>query len=173
MDNNFFNRDAEIVARELLGKILVRNINGKEKKARIVETEAYYDEEDPASRARQNGDLKETMKMNAGTILVYGCHNNWLINFVTGEEGEAAAVLIRAVEPLNFEGKGNGPGLLTKSLGIDKSFHKKNILEKGYLDLTEGSSNHEIVEGFRIGVKKDLPRKLRFYIKGNKFVSRG
>ena len=173
MDNEFFNRDAEIVARELLGKILVRNINGKEKKAKIVETEAYYDEKDPASRACKNGDLKETMKMGAGTILIYGVHNNWLINFVTGKEGEAAAVLIRAVEPLNFDGKGNGPGLLTKSLGIDKSLHKKHIFDnKGYLDLTEGDNNHEVAEAFRIGVKKDLPKKLRFYIKYNKFVSR-
>ncbi len=175
MDNSFFNRDAEIVARELLGKILVRKINGKEKKARIVETEAYYNENDPASRACQNGDLKETMKMGAGTILVYGCHNNWLINFVTGEEGDAAAVLIRAIEPLNFNGKGNGPGLLTKALNIDKSFHKKHIFDnRGYLDLTEDKEklNHEIIESFRIGVKKDLPKKLRFYIKGNEHVSR-
>jgi DNA-3-methyladenine glycosylase len=173
MDNNFFNRDAEIVARELLGKILVRNINGKKKKARIVETEAYFDEKDPASRARQNGDLRETMKMQGWTILVYGVHNIWLINFVTGKKGEAAAVLIRAIEPLNFNDKGNGPGLLTKALEIDKSFHKKNIFDnKGYLDLTEGDNNHEIAESFRIGVKKDLPKKLRFYIKDNKHVSR-
>lgn len=111
--------------------------------------------------------------MRAGTLLVYGVHNNWLINFVTGKEGEAAAVLIRAIEPLNFNGKGNGPGLLTKSLGIDKSFHKKHIFDNEcYLDLTDGDSNHEIAEGFRIGIKKDLPKKLRFYIKNNKFVSR-
>ena len=60
-------------------------------KAKIVETEAYYDEKDPASRACQNGDLRETMLMEAGTILVYGVHNSWLINFVTGKKGEAAA----------------------------------------------------------------------------------
>jgi DNA-3-methyladenine glycosylase len=173
LQKSFFARDAEIVARELLGKVLVRKINNKLLKARIVETEAYYGEEDPASRACKNGDLKNTMKMNAGTILVYGVHNNWLINFVTGKKGEAAAVLIRAVEPLNFDGKGNGPGLLTKSLAIDKSFHKKHILDnQGYLDLRDENSNHEIVESFRIGVKKDLPKKLRFYVKGNKFVSR-
>ena len=59
MDNKFFNRDAEIVARELLGKILVRSINGEEKKAKIVETEAYYDENDPASRACKNGATRE------------------------------------------------------------------------------------------------------------------
>ena len=103
MDRNFFVRDAEIVARELLGKVLVRKFDDQILKARIVETEAYYDEKDPASRACQNGDLRETMLMKAGTLLVYGVHNNWLINFVTGEKGKAEAVLLRAVEPLNFK----------------------------------------------------------------------
>ena len=70
-----------------MGKILIRIINGEEIRARIVETEAYYDEQDPASRACQNGDLKVTMQDEAGTILVYGVHNNWLINFVTGKKG--------------------------------------------------------------------------------------
>ena len=83
MNKNFFNRKADVVARDLLGKFIVRNINGKELKAKIVETEAYFDENDPASRACQNGDLRETMMMEPGTILVYGVHNNWLINFVT------------------------------------------------------------------------------------------
>ena len=96
MHKGFFNRSAEKVARKLLGKVLVRKTNGIEKRARIVETEAYFDERDPASRARQNGDLKETMKMEAGTILVYGVHNNWLVNIVTEKKGKASAVLIRA-----------------------------------------------------------------------------
>ncbi len=93
LNKNFFLREAEVVARELLGKILIRKLDGKEMKARIVETEAYYDENDPASRAVQNGDLRETMKMKGGTILVYGIHNNWMFNFVTGENGKAEAVL--------------------------------------------------------------------------------
>ncbi len=169
MDKEFFVRDAEIVAKELLGKVIC--INGK--KAKIVETEAYFGSEDPASRARQNGDLRRTMLMDAGTVLVYGVHNNWLINFVTGEKGKASAVLIRAVEPLNFKGKGNGPGLLTKALGIDKKFHKKHIFnDKGYLDLRDRKKDFEIVKSFRIGVKNDLDRKLRFYVKDNEFVSR-
>lgn len=180
MEKEFFSRNAEQVARELLGKVLVRNIRSKEMKAKIVETEAYYGEKDPASRACQNGDLRETMKMNAGTILVYGVHNNWLMNFVTGKEGEAAAVLLRALEPLNFNGKCNGPGLLTKALKIDKSFHKQSIINNGELKLMEddkdknnkNNENFEVVEAFRIGVKKDLPKKLRFYIKDNEHVSR-
>ena len=176
MEKEFFSRNAEQVARELLGKVLVRNIKGREVKAKIVETEAYYGEKDPASRACQNGDLRETMKMKAGTILVYGVHNNWMANFVTGEEGKAAAVLLRALEPLNFNGKCNGPGLLTKALLIDKSFHKQSIINNEKLKLInceeKNNENFEIVEAFRIGVKKDLPKKLRFYIKDNKHVSR-
>ena len=172
LNKNFFLRDAEIVARELLGKILVRKINNKILKAKIVETEAYYDERDPASRARQNGDLRETMLDKEGTILVYGIHNNWLINFVTNEKGKAQAVLLRALEPLNFKGKTNGPGLLTKALKINKKFHKKNICENEELWIEDNKEDFEIEEAFRIGVKIDLPEKLRFYIKGNKFISR-
>jgi len=170
LNKEFFLRSPDIVAKELLGKII--HVNGK--KAKIVETEAYFGSEDPASRARQNGDLKKTMEMDAGTILVYGVHNSWLINFVTGIIDEAAAVLIRAVEPLNFEGKGNGPGLLTKSLDIDKSFHKKHLIEdKGYINLSEGNEeDFEIVKSNRIGVSEDLKEPMRFYIKGNKWISR-
>lgn len=170
MDNEFFNRNAEIVAKELLGRIIVRKIDDKELRAKIVETEAYFDEKDPASRACQNGDLRSTMMMEAGRILVYGVHNNWLVNFVTDKEGKASAVLIRAIEPLNFEGRGNGPGLLTKSLGIDKGVHKSKI--GGEVEVEDGDNKIEIVSSFRIGVSKDLEKPMRFYIKGNKFVSR-
>ncbi len=175
IDKDFFLKEARQVARELLGKILVRKINGKELRGRIVETEAYFDKKDPGSRARQNGDLRETMLMAPGTILVYGVHNNWLMNFVTNKQGKAEAVLLRALEPLNFNLNCSGPGLLTKAFLINKSFHKKNIFD---LDdfLIEDKSNEninlEIVESFRIGLKKDLPEKMRFYIKGNKFISR-
>ena len=173
MDKNFFNREADVVARDLLGRVIVRNIEGKELKAKIVETEAYFDENDPASRACQNGDLRETMMMGPGTILVYGVHNNWLINFVTGNIGKASAVLIRAIEPLNFEGKGNGPGLLTKSLEIDKIYHKKNVLDNGKIKIESyGDNLFEISKSFRIGVTKDLETPMRFYIQDNKFVSR-
>ena len=173
MNKIFFSRNAEVVARELLGKIIVRKIDDKELRFKIVETEAYFDEKDPASRARQNGDLRETMLMKAGTILVYGVHNSWLINFVTDEKGKASAVLIRAIEPLNFLGKCNGPGLLTKALKIGKGFHKKNIINNKEIWIEDGNGEgFEIMERFRIGVKKDLPKKLRFYIKDNKYVSR-
>lgn len=175
MNKKFFAQDAERVARELLGKVLIRNINGKEMRVRIVETEAYFGEEDPASRACQNGDLKKTMQDEVGTILVYGVHNNWLINLVTGEKGKAEAVLLRAVEPLNFQGKTSGPGLLTKALKIDKSFHKKNLVDNEeimIIDAENEDNGFEIIEAFRVGVREDLKKPLRFYIKDNGYVSR-
>ncbi len=168
---DFFSRDAVEVARELLGKILV--VNGK--KVKIVETEAYYDENDPASRACKNGTLRKVMLAEAGTILVYGIHNSWLINFVTGKKGKAEAVLIRAVEPLNFNAKCSGPGLLTRALGIDKSFHEKSLFDannKLWVEDDKIIKDFEIIAKNRIGVKKDLPIPLRFYIKDNEFISR-
>ena len=172
LEKDFFLQHPKVVAKKLLGKIIVRRINGEELKAKIVETEAYYGREDPASRARQNGDLRKTMEMDAGTILVYGVHNNWLVNFVTEEEGKASAVLIRAVEPLNFEEKCNGPGLLTKALKIDKTFHKKDVFGEEFFIIENEEGDFEIIESFRIGVKEDLDEKLRFYIKDNKFISK-
>ncbi|MBU1252687.1 MAG: DNA-3-methyladenine glycosylase [Nanoarchaeota archaeon] len=172
IDKEFFLRDAEFVARELLGKIIVRKINGKEFRARIVETEAYFGSEDPASRAVQNGDLRRTMLMDAGTILVYGIHNNWLVNFVTNKTGMAEAVLIRALEPMNFEGNTKGPGLLTKSLKIKKDLHKKSVCEGDKIWVEDDGMNLDVCEDFRIGIRNDLPKKLRFYIKDNGWVSR-
>jgi DNA-3-methyladenine glycosylase len=174
LDRDFFSRNAGQVAKDLLGKILVRKIGNKELKAKIIETEAYFDENDPGSRARQNGDLRETMLMSPGTILVYGVHNNWLMNFVTNKNGKAEAVLIRALEPLNFNSNCSGPGLLTKTLFIDKSFHKKNIFDQEGLFLEDNKEDKgiKIIKSFRIGLKKYLPEKLRFYIKENKFVSK-
>ena len=167
----FFSKSADKVAKELLGKILCRKINGKILRAKIVETEAYFGGEDPASRATQNGDLRQTMLMEYGTILVYGVHNNWLINFVANDEGKAEAVLLRALEPLNFQANTKGPGLLTKTLKINKEFHKKKIYKNSEIWLESNNEKFGIVKSFRIGIKKDLPEKLRFYIKGNEWVS--
>lgn len=164
---DFFNRRAEEVARDLLGRIIEVN----RKRLKIVETEAYYNEKDPASRACQNGDLRKTMMMKPGTLLVYGVHNNWLINFVTGKEGDAEAVLLRAGEALNFKENCSGPGLLCKGLEIDKKLHKGMVGDE--LKLFDGKQEKfDINESKRIGVKQDLDKNLRFYIKNNKFVSK-
>jgi len=172
INKEFFNRNPDIVAKELLGKIIVRKVDGKKLIAKIVETEAYFDEKDPASRARQNGDLRKTMEMDAGTLLVYGVHSNWLLNFITNNIGIASAVLIRAIEPLNFDERGDGPGLLTKSLKVGKELHKKHIEDNELWIENDSNNKFEIVKSFRIGVSNDLEEPMRFYIKDNKHISR-
>ncbi|MDO8468045.1 MAG: DNA-3-methyladenine glycosylase [Nanoarchaeota archaeon] len=170
----FFRRPVELVAKELLGKILVRKINKKVLRAKIVETEAYFGTEDPASWARF-GKRKdnEAMWCEGGTILIKNVHKYKMLNFVTGIEGEPQAVLIRALEPLNFEGRCSGPGLLTECLKIEKEeFAGKDIFLLKDLWIEEYKGNVEIENGKRIGVVKDLDGNYRFFIKGNKFVSR-
>jgi len=177
LKKNFFERNAKIVAKDLLGKILVRKIHGKEFRAKIVETESYFGEEDPASRASfGKNKISELMWESPGKILVYNVHMYRMFNVVTGKKGEASAVLIRALEPLNFKGRCSGPGLLTNFLRIDKCIHGKKIfeLEEIYIEipLNNVKEKFEVIETFRIGVTKDLSEPLRFYIKDNEFVSR-
>lgn len=168
LGKEFFSRDTEIVARELLGKVIV--VNGK--KARIVETEAYLGEKDPASYASKGENkVSKMMIQDPGRILVYNVHMYKMLNFVTDTFGKAGAVLIRAVEPLNFNARCNGPGLLTLGLGISDDFHGRSVLEAINLFDDEFELG-EIVEGFRIGVTKDLDKPMRFYIKDNAHVSR-
>ncbi len=168
MDKSFFDRNPEIVAKELLGKILIVN----NLRARIVETEAYFGEYDPASWASK-GDNKVSRMMNEefGKILIYNVHKYKMLNFVTGKIGQKGAVLIRAVEPLNFQAKCTGPGLLTIALGINDKFHGCEIGKKIKLvDCKEIIEN--IAKTSRIGVRQDLEKPLRFYIKNNKYISK-
>jgi DNA-3-methyladenine glycosylase len=92
------------------------------------------------------------------------------LNIVTGREGEAEAVLIRALEPVNFDLDCSGPGKLTKSLGINKESHKGRIGKE--IKIIEGEGDFEIMESKRVGVREDLDKNLRFFIKNNKHVSR-
>lgn len=95
-----------------------------------------------------------------------------MFNFVTGKEGKAEAVLIRAVEPLNFSENCSGPGLLTENLKIDKSFNGLNIFDLKEIGLIDSDEKFNIGKSFRIGVKNDLEIPLRFYIKESSFVSK-
>ena len=169
----FFSRDAGLVAKELVGKIIVRTIRGKILRGRIVETEAYFSESDPASWARL-GKRKSNIHMwgEPGAILIKNVHMHLMLNFVTGKKGKAQAVLIRALEPLNFEGNSSGPGLLTNSLLINKSFNGKSICELENFFIEDSPRNFEICRSLRFGVKNDLKEPFRFYMKGNKFVSK-
>jgi DNA-3-methyladenine glycosylase len=116
---SFFGRDARRVARELVGHYLVRRINGQIKKYQILETEAYLDEKDLASHARHGRAGRAAIMFGPPgrfyIYLVYGMHE--MLNITTNQDGQAGAVLIRAVEGLT------GPGKLTKALKITRALN--------------------------------------------------
>jgi len=188
LPRDFYERDPAIVAGALLGKILVRQLDAEFLSGMIVETEAYYGEEDPASRAYK-GKMKfnELMYAEPGRTFIYMVHGNWLLNIVAHVKGEVGAVLIRAIEPIqginvmkknrereNLQRLTNGPGKLTKALAITKELNGVFVTERrGELTVREGEeSRFKVSSSHRIGVTKDLRRKLRFFAEGNKFVSK-
>ena len=121
----FYHRPCLAVARDLVGKILVHRIDGVEHRLRITETEAYCGEADTACHAHRGRTKRtEVMYMEAGTIYIYLCYGvHWMLNIVTGEENQPEAVLIRACE-----GRADGPGKLTKALGITGKLNRASIL---------------------------------------------
>ncbi len=141
LDSGFYTRtDVVKIAKELLGKILVSEINGKKTKGRIVETEAYRASDDKACHAYgyKKTIRTKTMFEEGGVAYVYLCYGiHHLFNVITSVKGEPEAVLIRALEPLEgidvmMERRGlaqlekrltNGPGVLSKAMGLNYKIH--------------------------------------------------
>ena len=117
---DFYHRPCPEVARDLVGKVLVHGEN----QLRISETECYCGEHDTACHASRGRTKRtEVMYMEAGTVYVYLCYGmHWMLNIVTGEENQPEAVLIRACV------EANGPGKLTKALGIPGNLNRGSIL---------------------------------------------
>jgi DNA-3-methyladenine glycosylase len=175
----FYDRDAIAVARDLLGKYLVHHSEDVERIARIVEVEAYLGPHDLAAHSAK-GLTPRTRVMfgppgHAYVYLIYGMYH--CMNVVTEREGRAAAVLLRALEPVrNIEGRTQGPGLLCRAMHIDKRLNGHDLLSDDFCIADEGSRRRlTIVKRPRIGVDYSghwARRLLRFYIAGNEFVSR-
>ncbi|MEM3699549.1 MAG: DNA-3-methyladenine glycosylase [Candidatus Bathyarchaeia archaeon] len=188
LPKSFYERAPDIAAKELLGKILVRKLNGIHVSGKIVETEAYYGEKDPASKAYSGRKVfNELMFLDVGRTFIYMVHGNWLLNIVAHPKGDVGAVLIRALEPLcgveimmkNRKVKDmrlltNGPGKLARALAITNELNGVYVTKKNSpIMVVEGEvESFEFCSSHRIGVKFDLPQELRFFIKGNKFVSK-
>jgi DNA-3-methyladenine glycosylase len=182
LNKSFYSRETEEVAKELLGKILVhKNCKGK-----IVETEAYFGDKDPASHAyRKKTKRNFLMFETPGKAYVYFCYgNHWLFNIVAKKDENPGAVLIRALEPIegielmkkrrkisNIFNLTNGPGKLTQALGIGKEQNGLD-LAGDVLFLESSNEKFETVKAERIGISKGKFKFLRFYIKDNEFVSR-
>ncbi|MCK5627547.1 DNA-3-methyladenine glycosylase [Candidatus Bathyarchaeota archaeon] len=183
----FFQRDPENVALDLLGTKLVRKFDLQIFEGMIVETEAYYGEKDPASRA-YNG-LKfynKAMWSLPGNLFIYNVHKYWMFNIVAHYPNEVGAVLIRAVEPLtgieemmknrqidDIYQLTKGPGKLTIAFNIDNSLNEIDITsEKSRIHIVKYKTDFKIASSKRIGVKKDLKRNMRFFIDSNRYVSK-
>jgi len=185
---DFYERNPASVAKDLLGKTLVRKLDSETLSGKIVETEAYYGENDPSSRAYRGRKIfNELMFMDVGKTFIYMVHGNWLLNIVAHLKGDVGAVLIRAIEPLqgietmqknrnvkHIRDLSSGPGKLTKALAITKELNGVDVTKRNsQLVIVEGKrESFEVCSSHRIGVKVDLPRELRFFVKGNKFVSK-
>jgi DNA-3-methyladenine glycosylase len=123
LSHSFYERSALAVARDLIGKVLVRRYRGKEIRGIITETEAYMGPHDLAAHSSKGRTARtEVMFGPAGrwyVFFTYGMH--WMLNIVTGKKGHAAAVLIRGVEGTS------GPARVAKAFHVDRSFYGKKI----------------------------------------------
>jgi DNA-3-methyladenine glycosylase len=181
LPRRFYDRDAEAVARDLLGMLLVRRDGPVERVGRVVETEAYLGPHDLASHSSRGRTARNAAMFgppgHAYVYLIYGMH--FCLNAVTGPEGHAAAVLIRALEPLaNLEARTDGPGRLCRALGIDRRLDGHDLTGGELLCARPGAGlpRVEIEARPRVGVAyagEWAARPLRFSIRGNRFVSRG
>jgi len=190
----YLNQDVLFLAKDLLGKVLFTQIDGKITAGIIVETEAYFGVQDKASHAYggRRTDRTETLYSEGGisyVYLCYGIHN--LFNVVSSVDGEPHAILIRAVEPLIgkdiMELRRNmpvtkgaisaGPGSAAKALGINRNFNQKDLTgeEIWIEDHDIKYKPDEVAATPRVGVayaQEDALLPWRFFIKNNKYVSK-
>lgn len=200
ISKEFYNRSALEVAQDLLGKVLVREVDGKILKGKIVETEAYIGAIDKACHAYNGRRTKRTeiLYEDAGVSYIYFIYGLYhCFNVVTNKKDVAEAVLIRALEPINeldyiseirynkkydeltktqLKNLTNGPSKLCLAYLLNKDLNAVKLYEKGAVYITdENSEDFEIVESKRIGIDYAEEAKdflWRFYIKDNIYVSK-
>jgi len=183
----FYERDPALVARELLGKLLILESQGGFLGGVIVETEAYYGLEDPASRAyRGMKEYNRLMWGEPGRVFIYNVHRYWMLNIVAHEAGGVGAVLIRALEPTHGVAVmmknrpvdddrqlTSGPGKLTVALDVDRRLMGADVTRlDSEIRVLDREVNFDVGTSNRIGVRLDLEKELRFYVMGNGYVSR-
>lgn len=186
LSRNFYSRDTSRVARDLLGKVLVKESGSITISGIIVETEAYYGPDDPASHAFGGSTPRSSIMFGkAGIAYVYLCYGvHWLLNIVTEKKTTPGAVLIRGLKPIDGIGDmrkrrktagtdsrlANGPGKLTVAMGVDSSDNGKDVtdLRSGiYIaDSDLESKDLTIKNTKRIGITNGKDRLLRYIVIG-------
>jgi DNA-3-methyladenine glycosylase len=194
LNRAFFSRDPRRVARELLGKILVRQTGSGRRTARIVEVEAYLGETDPAAHAAAGRTARNSVLFgppgHAYVYFIYG--NHYLLNVSCEPEGRAGGVLFRALEPLTgveemAQARGieihgpkdlrkltSGPGRLSDAFEITRARDNSADLTSAAGSLWIGDDGYHsrgIRVTSRIGITKAADRRLRYILAGNAFVS--
>jgi DNA-3-methyladenine glycosylase len=194
LDRAFFARNPRRVARELLGKILVRDSNNTRLAARIVEVEAYLGENDPAAHAAAGNTARTSVLFGppgyAYVYFIYG--NHYCLNVSCERDGKAGSVLFRALEPLlgieemaqarNIALHGprdlprltSGPGRLAEAFGITRARDNGTDLTTPVSGLWVGTDAflaRDIQTTPRIGITQAADRPLRYILAGNPFVS--
>jgi DNA-3-methyladenine glycosylase len=148
LTRDFYIRDVLEVAPDLIGKNLVCNHNGHISANTIMEVEAYRGIEDQACHARFGFTRRNSVMYKAGgplyVYLVYGIH--WMLNVVTGPLNKPQAVLIRGIQGYL------GPGILTKALGIEKSFYGEDLVRSKRIWIEPHLENPVILQKPRIGI---------------------
>jgi DNA-3-methyladenine glycosylase len=191
LERAFYARHSTVVAKDLIGKILVRNLRTKKLQGIIVETEAYGGLKDPASHAFGGMTPRnEVMFGEAGFSYVYftyGFHH--CLNVVTGNKGNPQAVLIRAMEPISgldtmqkLRGRQistrnltNGPGKICQALAIDRSLNKIDVTKRDspifFEDSGQSEAPRKVVLSRRIGINVGVEKLWRFYDASSVYVS--
>ena len=187
---DFFARDSEVVAVELVGHYLVFQRPETRLVGMVVETEAYFGSEDPASHAYRGKTPRNTVMFGrAGISYVYFNYGScFLLNVVTRGIDEAGAVLIRALEPVegiefmkrqrkcnSLRQLTSGPGRLTQAFGITKKENGLDMTNGSSLRFEENPNLPNIVNvkaSRRIGISKGKDSLYRFYMKDSAFVSK-
>lgn len=185
---DFFERPTPEVAQDLIGTVLVRTLtDGTVLAGRIVETEAYLHEQDAASHSyRGKTKRNEAMFGEAARLYVYRIYGiHYCANIVTETVGRGAAVLLRAVEPLEgleemmrrrkteqIRQLCNGPGKLAQAFDFTMEDNHQSLLHSSCCILPN-TIQQDIAVSPRIGITKAANELLRFYLAGNEFVSRG
>ncbi len=188
LPRSFFDRPTLTVARELLGQLLVRQLEDQLLIGRIVETEAYIGEGDPACHAARGKTPRNAVMYGppgyAYIYFIYGMY--FCLNVVTEAEGFPAAVLIRALEPVagipvmqQLRGQQkltrltSGPGKLCQALQLTREENGLDLCQPGELFIARGEPvpNEQVVVDGRIGIKEGNEHPWRFFIKDNPHVS--
>lgn len=183
---SWLDTSAEAAARRLLGCELVREIDGRKIRVRIVETEAYDQTDEASHTFRGRSRRNDAMFKTAGHLYVYFTYGmHYCCNVVCGKEGYGSGVLIRAAEPLEGQevieqrrgmtglNVTNGPGKLAQALSVDITLSGHDLNNPPiWLIKKPALSDEEVTVATRIGISKAVHELRRFYISGNAYVSK-